>query len=538
MSLRPLAYLSFALVVSACGPSSGSRVCSGGVETDLDRDAMNCGRCGNVCGDGYQCIHGSCLSGECAPGDAEDCYSGIEGTEGVGPCKKGRRTCGDDGLWSRCEGEVVPVGEDGARCNDGQDNNCNGTVDENEDRDMDGQSTCGGDCCDSTECDKPALVNLGAFDAPGNNFDDDCNGVADDTQLLCDQNIPSNTASAMDFARAIDLCQTATLTDKKWGVISGALTLADGTGTPDPEAHAVRPKFGTGLLPQGGVNLAILSTGGAAAKTDTNPGYHDFVSYTHVGTLTCGFNTATQCSPYPADFYMANNMNLPNAPGCPDPSGTTANDPVMLTLEVRVPTNARSFKLSTNFYSAEFPEWTCSSYNDFFVVLLDSTYTGTPENPADKNLAFYQPMGSMMKVPVGVNLGHGNTGLFTQCINGETGCSGDPGTISTCVGTNHLTGTGFDDPEAGSCDTNSVTGGATGWLVTSGNVTPGEIIKLRIAVWDTSDHAYDSLAVIDGFQWSVDLAQPGTVIFKQNPGLPKLPAEATLTSSRASTLAR
>ena len=56
-------------------------------------------------------------------------------------------------------------------------------------------------------------------------------------------------------------------------------------------------------------------------------------------------------------------------------------------------------------------------------------------------------------------------------------------------------------------------GGATGWLVTSGNVTPGEIITLRIAVWDTSDHILDSLAVIDGFQWSVDVANPGTVIF-------------------------
>ncbi len=530
MSLRSLAYLAVSLIGVGCGPSNGSRVCSG-VDTDTNIDAENCGRCGNVCNEGYQCIHGSCLSGDCAPGDEEDCYNGQEDTEGVGPCKKGHRVCGEDGLWSRCDGEVVPVGEDGPRCNDGMDNNCNGTVDENEDRDMDGQSTCGGDCCDSTECDKPALVNQGAFDAAGNNFDDDCNGVADDTQLLCDQNIPSNTQDAMEYARAIDLCQTATLADNKWGVISGALTLADGTGVPDPESHSIRPRFGTGLLPQGGVNLAVLSTGGAAAKTDTSPGYHDFVSYTHVGTQTCDFTTNTQCSAYPSDFYMANGMNLPNAPGCPDPSGTTANDPVMLTLTIRVPTNARSFKLSTNFYSAEFPEWTCSSFNDFFVVLLTSAYSGMPANPTDKNLAFYQPMGSMMKVPVGVNLGHGNTGLFTQCVNGETGCSGDPGTISTCIGTNQLTGTGFDDPESGSCDTNSVTGGATGWLVTSGNVNPGEIITLRIAIWDTSDHAYDSLAVIDGFQWSVDLAQPGTVIFNQHPGLPKLPTDAQLTST-------
>jgi hypothetical protein len=203
---------------------------------------------------------------------------------------------------------------------------------------------------------------------------------------------------------------------------------------------------------------------------------------------------------------------LPNAPGCPPPSGAVANDPVMMTFRVRVPTNAKSFKLYSNFYSAEFPEWTCTQYNDFFVVLLDSTYMGTPPNPTDKNLAFYQPMGSMMKVPVGVNLGHGNTGLFTQCVNGNTGCSGMPGTISTCVGTTMLAGTGFDMPST-QCDANSLVGGATGWLETRGNVTPGEIITLRIAIWDTSDHVFDSLAVVDGFQWSTEVAQPGTDIF-------------------------
>src|SRR5262245_60050353 len=151
---------------------------------------------------------------------------------------------------------------------------------------------------------------------------------------------------------------------------------------------------------------------------------------------------------------------LPNAPGCPDPSGTTANDPVMLNLEIRVPSNAHSFSLKTNFYSAEFPEWTCSPYNDFFVVLLDSMYSGNPANPTDRNLAFYTQPGTTNNYPVGVNLAYGNTGLFTQCVNGTTGCSGTSGTISTCVGTDDLMGTGMDEPDSGSCDSNSLTGGA------------------------------------------------------------------------------
>jgi hypothetical protein len=73
--------------------------------------------------------------------------------------------------------------------------------------------------------------------------------------------------------------------------------------------------------------------------------------------------------------------------------------------------------------------------------------------------------------------------------------------------------TGLDSASPNQCDGNSLQGGGTGWLKTSGNVNPGETIKLRIAIWDTSDHILDSIAAIDAFQWSVDLSQPGTVIF-------------------------
>jgi hypothetical protein len=439
----------------------------------------------------------------CSPGDVEVCYSGQLGTEGVGPCHAGTSTCNAQGVWSACEGEVVPVAEN---CSDGIDNNCSGEADEDVDLDGDGVTTCGGDCCDSTECADPGLVNPGAFDAVGNLIDDDCNGVVDDAVPLCDSGIASNTSNAMDFAKAIELCQTTTLADKTWGVISAKLSLADGAGTPAPRAHAVRPKFGTNVLPKGGASVALLSTGAAAAKGDTNPAYQDFQDTSEPGN--------DKESAYPADFVAANGGDLPNAPGCAAPSGDSAQDPVMLTLEIRVPTNAKSFTLDTNFFSSEFPEYTCSPFNDFFVVLLDSTYAGQPANPTDKNLAFYTPAGSTMKYPVGVNLAAGDTGLFTQCINGKTGCAMlGSGTINTCTGTDELVGTGLDTADSGSCDTNSKQGGGTGWLQTSGNVVGGEIIKVRIAIWDTSDHILDSIAVIDHFQWSVDAAQPGTVIF-------------------------
>jgi hypothetical protein len=77
--------------------------------------------------------------------------------------------------------------------------------------------------------------------------------------------------------------------------------------------------------------------------------------------------------------------------------------------------------------------------------------------------------------------------------------------------------TGFDLAAAGQCDSNSLLGGATGWLETSGNVVGGEIITLRIAMWDTSDHRLDSLVVLDNFSWSVESSDPGTVIGKGRP---------------------
>jgi hypothetical protein len=491
--------------LAACGPDT-ERACD--ATTDLSSDPMNCGACENACAEGSACIDSRCLAGLCQPGAVEDCYTGAKDTEGVGACVGGRRTCSRTGQWSQCEGQIVPLAES---CHDGVDNNCNGMVDEDVDLDGDGFTTCGvpgvipGDCCDYAECSKPAAVNPGAFDAPGNDLDDDCNGAVDDTLLLCDTSLDSNSSSARDFAKAIDLCQETTEQSFRWGLVDAKLSLTDGTGEPDKESYAIRQRFGTKLIPQGGVSMAVISSGGATAKSQNGselPQYHQWVSY-----------TTPNSAEYPADWYAANHNQLPNAPGCPTPTGETANDPVMLTLRVRVPTNARSFKLSTNFLSAEFPEYACTPYNDFFVVLLDSSYSGVPANPADKNLAFFQPTTSTERYPVGVNLAHGDTGLFTQCVNGPIGCLGyHGGSINTCTGTSQLVGTGFDDPSDG-CSTGSLNGGGTGWLVTAGNVKPGEIMTLRVAIWDTSDHLYDSAAIVDGFAWSTEPVSPGTVIF-------------------------
>ena len=49
--------------------------------------------------------------GGCTAGNTQACYSGPAGTQGVGICKAGTQTCGSDGTFGTCIGEVLPSAE-------------------------------------------------------------------------------------------------------------------------------------------------------------------------------------------------------------------------------------------------------------------------------------------------------------------------------------------------------------------------------------------------------------------------------------------
>jgi hypothetical protein len=112
--------------------------------------------------------------------------------------------------------------------------------------------------------------------------------------------------------------------------------------------------------------------------------------------------------------------------------------------------------------------------------------------------------------PIGVNMASG-TALFRTCATQQQQnalCWNPRVSAQSCSsGPGELSGTGFDIPVA---PAHCLNGGGTGWLVTSGNVRPGEIVELRIALWDVADHVLDSLALLDGFQWLEQPAQAGT----------------------------
>lgn len=68
---------------------------------------------------------GSC---PCVPGSKESCYSGPAGSQGIGACKAGSKTCLADGSgFGPCVGEVVPVSE---LCGNLIDEDCDGMVNE------------------------------------------------------------------------------------------------------------------------------------------------------------------------------------------------------------------------------------------------------------------------------------------------------------------------------------------------------------------------------------------------------------------------
>ena len=438
---------------------------------------------------------------ECEPGDAGECYEGAPATTNVGACSSGSRTCTSDGLWGPCAGQTLPTDE---ICGNDIDEDCDGEL-VAQDKDGDGWGTCDGDCCDDevVGCVDAHLVNPGAFEVPDNEVDDDCDGLIDEDDASCDQDLASDSSDGFDYGAALELCQhtdeDAALPDRRWGVIDAQLTLADGESMPLPVQRSIRTGFGDQIGPSGGESLVVLSSGNAAAPGDSTPSFAAFEGGQNLGTTV----------PAPQDWIDANGGEFPaSCEGVNPNSGTEANDSVMLSLRVRVPTNARSFTTRMFFFTAEYPEWVCSQYNDFFVALLDSN---SGDNPNDKNIAVYDDGQDLW--PVGLNILKTAPGLFRVCQSGNVGCQGDLAQeFYDCPdGADLLAGTGFDAIDGtNSCNGNSFSvGGGTGWLEMSGNVEPGEIMDIRFAVWDAGGHLFDAVVLLDDWRWSLDAASPG-----------------------------
>ena len=342
--------------------------------------------------------------------------------------------------------------------------NCDG-IDPATDHDADGWTGNEGDCNNCTD-----QMNPGAADYPGNNIDENCNQAPDDDFLECDAALGLEGNDPMDGARAMGLCRVSDGTG--WGVTSAQWVRSDGQPITDPllaTGYGILSGFGPNVNPQEGNKVLAISSGAARQPSDSgyaSPGGHWKDFYPHGSPPG-----------YPKE-----------SPACPGVTTGEPYDSAGLRLTIKTPTNAKSLSFKLNFYTYEFPNYICSTYNDFFVAMLNPILAGS----TDGNIS-YDSQGNTISVNAG----------FLQVCQAQTASSG---AFFPCeLGTAELSGTGFDDggPQ------NSA---ATSWLQTTAPVeNPGGEITLHFAIWDSGDGVLDSTTLLDDFKFEVVPANTETV---------------------------
>lgn len=137
------------------------------------------------------------------------CYTGPAETQGVGVCIPGKPLCDQTGEFRECVGEVTPSDE---IC-DGEDNDCDGVVDEIPDRTNEtcGPSFAAGDCrAGHPGCRAGHPVCVGAVyptEEICDGRDNDCDGVTDEYIVTgpCYEGEPSELLSPMCRA-GVEIC--------------------------------------------------------------------------------------------------------------------------------------------------------------------------------------------------------------------------------------------------------------------------------------------------------------------------------------------
>ncbi len=373
-----------------------------------------------------------------------------------------------DNLADRDDGGGIKLGDSGGTGGFGDIDPNN--LDPNKDNDGDGYMFAD-DCNDADP-----TVNPGAYDVSGDNVDNDCNGTVDDAEQ-CDDGLPLESTDGMQYAKALGLCRVAkagaTGKEKTWGVVSAKITTTDETKTPFKHQFGIQEKWGNIIKPRGGSRLAVLSSG--AARMPGQPGYFKPLNGPSFPAFT---NTGNKTVPPPG---WPKNTN-----GCPPPSGddaTKAMDSVVLKMVIRVPTNAKSFTFDFDFYTSEYIQWACTTFNDSYVAILKGKAPLDPKNLG--NISF-DTEGNPINV---------NSKFFQVCTPGAS--AGGKIRYDCPLGRGELAGTGYEGGDVAQH-------GATSWLQTRASVVPGEEIEIAFMIWNTSDPNLQSAIVLDNWKWLAD----------------------------------
>ena len=468
---------------------------------------VHCGpdTCGNGTTDaGEQCDDGNLLPMDgCSPQcqfEAENCssnYPGDEDNDGLANCAdpdcigtwcddmvdndgdgftEANGDCCDSGLEPACNGQppasIHPAAQE--ICGNGVDDNCNGFFDAGEpDNDGDGALPCDAVVA-NRDCDDwdPDRSPFHAED-PTDGIDNDCDSIVDEGPTPC-----GACNAEAGYPAALDVCD--------W-VVAGQSQME---GSSDALGHGCRSVLGTSTVgPITGSEFLVLSSG----NVDANQGLGTGGLFLEEDGVNLG-----------------NGLQSDPVQGAGDPYGIF--DQVQYHLVLDVPTNVYSLSFDFVFFSAEYPEWVCTVYNDEFYAVIQSMHS---------DYAAFNCLGTVPAHPGGAPGG-------TQCRNISFDGNGnkisvnaaffentnDPGVWSYRLGPN-LPGTGYQifDNNPNNCWGNlagcavpayncpDTVGSSTAWLTTTANVVPGERIRIIYDIHDESDSAWDSRVAIDNFRW-------------------------------------
>jgi hypothetical protein len=285
-----------------CNPDGlGFGACEGEVtpQTETCDNAID-DDCNGVVNDGAADGGKDCV---CAPNVVLPCYSGPAGTENVGTCKSGTKTCDALGTaWSACDNEVLPQAED---CATPGDENCDGQVNEatsgcscapgatqpcyggpagteNVGLCKGGVQTCDADGKGWGACEGQVVP---AQETCFNDTDDDCNGQVNEggAGCVCAPNSSESCYTGPAGTVGVGICKAGTKTCNALGTAYGACA---GQVLPQPETcNTPEDDNCNGQVNEGGVGCVCAPN--SSASCYTGPAGTLGVGICQAGTKTC-----------------------------------------------------------------------------------------------------------------------------------------------------------------------------------------------------------------------------------------------------------